>query len=298
MNREHLADLADLVVVAEEGSFTRAAARLGMSQPALSAKIRRLEARLGVRLLSRTTRNVAPTEAGERFMQHVRAGLAEIDAGFVEIGDAREKPAGTVRLTTGEFDVESVLWPKLLPLLRKYPDINIEICSNNNLVDLVAERFDAGIRFGDQVAQDMISVRIGPDIRMLVVGAPNYLDAHDPLDKPSDLTAHQCINMRMLTVGNLYAWELEKDGKEERVRVSGQLTFNRIMDIRQAAIDGFGLAYLPDEYVAPMLEDGRLRSVLDDWCPPYPGFHLYYPSRRQPSSAFTLVADALRHRNG
>lgn len=298
MNRENLSDLSDLVVVAEEGSFTKAAARLGMSQPALSAKIRRLEARVGVRLLSRTTRNVAPTEAGARFIEHVRAGLAEIDVGFGEIGEARDTPTGTIRITTGEFDIESVLWPRLRPLLRDYPDINIELCSNNNLVDLVAERFDAGVRFGDQVAQDMIAVRIGPDIRMFVVGAPSYLHGRAQPQTPADLAEHSCINLRMLTHGNLYAWELEKDGKEERVRVKGQLTFNRISDIREAALDGFGLAFLPEEYVAPMLADGRLRQVMSDWSPPYTGFHLYYPSRRQPSSAFTLLVDALRYREG
>ncbi len=297
MQRGNLDDLLAFLAVARERSFTRGAAKLGVSQSALSHTIRALEARLGVRLLTRTTRSVSPTEAGERLLQTVGPRLEEIEAELGALSDYREKPAGTIRLTAVDYVVDAVLWPKLAPFLRKYPDIKLEIVVDYGLTDIVAERFDAGVRSGEQVAKDMIAVRIGPDIRMAVVGTPSYFRKHPEPEKPQDLLAHACINLRLPTHGGLYAWEFEKDGRELRVRVDGQLVFNGTDQMLNAALAGFGLAYVPEELVRPLIAKGRLRHVLEDWCPPYSGYHLYYPSRRQPSAAFALMVEALRERS-
>jgi DNA-binding transcriptional LysR family regulator len=296
MQRGSLDALLALVAVGRERSFTRAAARLGVSQSALSHTIRDLEARLGVRLLTRTTRSVAPTEAGERLLQTVGPRLEEIDAELSALGDYREKPAGTIRLTAVDYVADHLLWPKLTPLLRKYPDIKVEIVIDYGLTDIVAERFDAGVRSGEQVAKGMIAVRIGPDLRMAVVGAPSYFKTRPEPKTPQQLVDHACINLRLPTHGGLYAWEFEKGGREIRVRVDGQLTFNSTNQMLNAALAGFGLAYVPEPLVRSHLDKGRLRRVLEDWCPPFSGYHLYYPSRRQSSVAFALLVEALRHR--
>ena len=297
MQRGNLDDLLAFLAVARERSFTKGAAKLGVSQSALSHTIRALEARLGVRLLTRTTRSVSPTEAGERLLQTVGPRLEEIDAELGALSDYREKPAGTIRLTAVDYVVDAVLWPKLAPFLRKYPDIKLEIVVDYGLTDIVAERFDAGVRSGEQVAKDMIAVRIGPDIRMAVVGTPSYFRKRPEPEKPQDLLAHACINLRLPTHGGLYAWEFEKGGRELRVRVDGQLVFNGTDQMLNAALAGFGLAYVPEELVRPLIAKGRLKHVLEDWCPPYSGYHLYYPSRRQPSAAFALMVEALRERS-
>ncbi|HTE82762.1 MAG TPA: LysR family transcriptional regulator [Reyranella sp.] len=285
------------LAVARERSFTKGAAKLGVSQSALSHSIRALEARLGVRLLTRTTRSVSSTEAGERLVQTVGPRLDEIDAELGALSDYRDKPAGTIRLTAVDHVVDAVLWPKLAPFLRKYPDIKLEIVVNYGLTDIVAERFDAGVRSGEQVAKDMIAVRIGPDIRMAVVGTPSYFRKRPEPEKPQDLLAHACINLRLPTHGGLYAWEFEKGDRELRVRVEGQLVFNGTDQMLNAALSGFGLAYVPEELARPLIAKGRLKHVLEDWCPPYSGYHLYYPSRRQPSAAFALMVEALRERS-
>jgi DNA-binding transcriptional LysR family regulator len=295
MAGENFHDLAAFVAVAEERSFTRAAARLGVSQSALSQTVRGLEARLGLRLLTRTTRSVAPTEAGERLLRTAGPRFEEINAELAALGELREKPAGTIRLTSTENAAEAVLWPALKTLLPDYPDIKVEIVIDYGLTDIVAERYDAGVRFGEQVAKDMIAVRIGPDIRMAVVGAPAYFAKRPPPRAPQDLTAHACINLRLPAHG-LYAWEFERNGRALRVRVEGQLAFNTTALILNAAVAGFGLAYLPEQQVRKHLESGELVRVLANWCPPFSGYHLYYPSRRQPSPAFALLVDALRHR--
>ena len=296
MDRKVFEDLLAFVAVARERSFTKAAARLGVSQSALSHTIRELEARLGVRLLARTTRSVAPTQAGERLMQTVAPRLEEIESEIDSLSELREKPAGTIRISATDHVADTVLWPKLTQLLRQYPDIKVEITIEYGLTDIVAQRFDAGVRSGEQVAKDMIAVRIGPDLRIAVVAAPSYFEGR-PLPKtPQDLVAHRCVNLRLPTHGGLYAWEFEKDGRELNVRVEGQLVFNGTNQMLKAALDGFGLAYVPEELAQPHIAAGRLVRVLDDWCPPYPGYHLYYPSRRQSSAAFALLVEALRHR--
>jgi DNA-binding transcriptional LysR family regulator len=268
-----------------------------VSQSALSQTVRGLEARLGVRLLTRTTRRVAPTEAGERLLRTVAPRLAEINAELVALGELRDKPAGTVRITATENAAEAVLWPVLERLLPNYPDLKVEIIIDYGLTDVVAERVDAGVRFGEQVAKDMIAVRIGPDLRMAVVGSPAYFAKHPPPRTPRDLTAHNCINLRLPAHG-FYAWEFERNGRELRVRVDGQLVFNASALILKATLAGFGLAYFPEQRVQEHLARGELVRVLGNWCPPYSGYHLYYPSRRQPSAAFALVVDALRYRAG
>ena len=297
MQRGNLDDLLAFLAVARERSFTKGAAKLGVSQSALSHTIRAVETRLGVRLLTRTTRSVSPTEAGERLLQTVGPRLEEIEAELGALSDFREKPAGTIRLTAVDYVVDAVLWPKLAPFLRKYPDIKLEIVVDYGLTDIVAERFDAGVRSGEQVAKDMIAVRIGPDIRMAVVGTPSYFRKRPEPEKPQDLLAHACINLRLPTHGGLYAWEFEKGGRELRVRVDGQLVFNGTDQMLNAALAGFGLAYVPEELARPLIAKGRLKHVLEDWCPPYSGYHLYYPSRRQPSAAFALMVEALRERS-
>lgn len=296
MRREDLVDLNAFMAVAEEKSFTRAAARLGTSQSALSHTVRRLEARLEVRLLTRTTRNVAPTEAGERLLAKLGPALAEIDAELASLRELRDKPSGTIRITTAKHAATSLLWPKLRDLLAEYPDIHVELSIDSGFADVVSGRFDAGVRLGEAVARDMIAVRIGPDLRMAAVASPAYLEGKQLPRTPQDLAEHRCINLRMVTSGGVYAWELEKDGREVRVRADGQLTFNEVDLIRQAALDGFGIAFLVEDHFAQAIAEGRLVRVLEDWCPPFPGYHLYYPSRRHSSPAFAVLADALRFR--
>ena len=296
MQREDLSDLTAFVVVAEEQSFTRAAAKLGTSQSALSHTVRRLETRLGVRLLTRTTRRVAPTQAGERLLRTLRPAFDEIAAELASLGEMRERPAGTIRITTSAHAAMSVLWPVLEKLLPGYPDIQVELNIESRLTDIVAERYDAGVRLGEQLAKDMVAVRIGPDLRMAVVAAPAYLAAHPAPRTPQDLAGHRCINLRQQTLGGLYAWEFEHDGRELKVRVEGQLAFNDVGMILKAAAAGFGLASVLEDHVEADLAAGRLVRVLEDWCPPFPGYHLYYTSRRQPSAAFALLVEALRYR--
>lgn len=296
MQRGTANDLLAFVAVTEERSFTRAAARLGVSPSALSHTIRGLEERLGLRLLTRTTRSVAPTEAGERLFRSVGPRLAEIEAELAALSALRETPAGTVRLTAGEHAATSLLWPALTRLLPRYPDIRVEVDIDNRLTDIVSERFDAGVRLGEQVAKDMVAVRIGPDLRMVVVAAPACLARRPPPRTPHELTGHDCINFRLPSSGGLYAWEFARGGRELRVRVEGPLIFNSLEMIRQAALAGFGLGYLPEDMVAADIAAGRLVLLLEDWCPPFPGYHLYYPSRRQPTPAFAVLVEALRHR--
>jgi DNA-binding transcriptional LysR family regulator len=296
MARENLNDLLAFVAVARECSFTRAAAQLGVSQSALSQTIRALEARLGLRLLTRSTRSVALTEVGERLLESVGPRLEGIEADIAALTELREKPAGTIRINATENAIRVALWPVLAKLLPEYPDIKVEIVVDYGLTDIVAERFDAGIRPGEIVAKDMIAVRLAPDMQMAVVGAPAYLEQRSKPRIPQELTGHSCINLRTATHGGLYAWEFEKGGRELRVRVEGQLVFNTASLIHLAALAGLGLAYLPEEQVQSHLADGRLVRVLKDWCPPFSGYHLYYPSRRQPSAAFALLVDALRYR--
>src|SRR5580658_356950 len=296
MPRTDLNDIVAFMAVARERSFTRAAAQLGVSQSALSQTLRGLEGRLGLRLLTRTTRSVAPTEAGERLLRATGPRLEEIEAELAALSELRDKPSGTIRITAHDHAIRAVLWPALEKLLPDYPDIKVEIVIDYGLTDIVAERYDAGVRAGEMVAKDMIAVRIGPDMRSAVVGAPSYF-ARRPRPKiPQDLTSHGCINLRLPTHGGLYAWEFEKGKRDRRVRVDGQLVFNGTAPMLDAALAGAGLAYLPEDAVREYLDDGRLIRVLADWCPPYSGYHLYYPSRRQPTPAFTLFVDALRYR--
>jgi DNA-binding transcriptional LysR family regulator len=289
-------DVVAFVSVARERNFTKAAAKLGVSQSALSHTIRALEARLGVRLLARTTRSVAPTEAGERLMAVVAPRFDEIDAELAALSELRDKPAGSIRITAGEQAANSILWPAVARLLPDYPDIKVEIIVDQGLTDIVSERYDAGVRLGEQVDKDMIAVRIGPDMRMAVVGAPSYFARRPKPKTPHDLTEHNCVNLRLPTYGGLYAWEFEKAGRELKVRVDGQLVVNTI-DLRlKAVLAGLGLICLPEEQVSGLLACGELIRVLADWCPPFSGFHLYYPSRRQPTPAFVLLLEALRYR--
>jgi DNA-binding transcriptional LysR family regulator len=296
MPRANLNDLLAFLAVAKEGSFTRAAAKLGVSQSALSHTIRGLEERLGLRLLIRTTRRVSPTEAGERLLHTVGPRLEEIEAELEALSELRQKPAGTIRITAIDYAAETVLWPKLVKLLREYPDIKVEIIIDYGLTDIVAKRYDAGVRLGEQVAKDMIAVRIGPDMRMAVVGAPSYFRERSPPRAPQDLIGHNCINLRLPTHGGLYAWEFEKGDRELKVRVEGQLVFNATAQMLNAALAGFGLAYVPEDLIQKHLAKGRLIRVLGDWCPPFSGYHLYYTSRRQPTPAFALLVNALRYR--
>ena len=296
MLRENLNDVLAFLAVARDRSFTRAAAKLGVSQSALSHTIRRLEARLGLRLLARTTRSVAPTEAGERLLGALGPRFDETEAELAGLSELRDKPAGTVRITSGEHAAEAILWPALAKLLPRYPDIKVELNIDYGLTDIVAERYDAGVRLGEQVAKDMIAVRIGPDFRMAVVGAPSYFARRPKPKHPQDLTAHDCINIRLPTYGSIYAWEFEKRGRALKVRVEGQLVFNNIALRVNAALAGLGLAYLSEDQVRQHVAEGRLVRVLGDWCPPFSGYHLYYPSRRQAAPAFALLVEALRYR--
>lgn len=297
MQRTNLNDLVAFLTVARERSFTRAAAKLGISQSSLSHIIRDLETRLGIRLLTRTTRSVSPTEAGEHLLNSVGPRLEEVEAELSSLGDLREKPSGTIRITAIDFATDTILWPKLQEFLRNYPDIKVEIITDYGLTDIVAGRYDAGVRSGEQIAKDMVAVRIGPDMRMAVVGTPPYFRNKSNPKKPQDLISHNCINLRLPTHGGLYAWEFEKGGRELRVRVDGQLTFNGTPQMLNAALSGFGLAYVPEELARPHIAKGRLKRVLEEWCPPYSGYHLYYPSRRQHSAAFALLVEALPYKD-
>lgn len=296
MHRENFDSLAAFVAVAEERSFTRAAVRLGVTQSALSQTVRGLEASLGIRLLNRTTRNVSPTAAGERLLRAVAPRFEEINAELAAVSALRDKPAGTIRLTSTENAAEAVLWPALARLLPQYPDIKVEIIIDYGLTDIVAEQLDAGVRPGETVAKDMIAVPIGPEMRMAVVGSPAYFTSHPPPRTPRDLTAHDCINLRLPAHRGMYVWEFARNGRDLRVRVDGKLVFNTAALILHAALAGFGLAYLTEQQVQKHLDSGELVRVLANWCPPFPGYHLYYPSRRQPSAAFSVLVEALRYR--
>jgi Transcriptional regulator len=294
MQRANINDIIAFLAVARERSFTKAAAKLGVSQSALSHTIRGLEERLGLRLLTRTTRSVAPTEAGDRLLNSVGPCFDEIDAELAALSALRDKPAGNIRITAGEHAVQTVLWPVMKRLLPDYPDISVEVVSDSALRDIVTERFDAGIRLGESLDKDMIALPVSPERRLVVVGAPSYFASRPKPETPSDLTNHNCINIRLQTHGGLYAWEFEKDGRSLRVRVDGQLTFNSTAAILNACLAGFGLAYLMEDMAADHIAAGRLTKVLDDWSPPFAGYHLYYPSRRQPTPAFGVLIDALR----
>ena len=296
MPLQNFNDLACFAAIAKARSFTKAAAQIGVSQSALSQTIRNLEARLGLRLLTRSTRSVAPTEAGERLLQTIASRFEEIETALVSLSELREKPAGSIRITAGEHAAMSVLQPALRKILPRYPEIRIEIIVDYGLTNIVAEKIDAGVRLGEQVAKDMIAVRIGPDLRMAVVGAPSYFKRRPIPKTPQDLATHNCINIRLPTYGGLFPWDLEKNGREVNVRVEGQLVFNN-MGLRLAsALQGLGLAYMPEDLALPYLANRRLIRVLEDWCPPFPGYHLYYPSRRHSSPAFGILVEALRFR--
>ena len=296
MLHDNVNDLVAFITVANERSFTRAAARLGISQSALSQTIRNLEERLDVRLLNRTTRRVTPTEAGERLRQAIGPRFEEIEAELQALDELRSQPAGTIRLTATDYAADTLLLPKLAEFLPQYPGIKVEIIIDYGLTDIVAERYDAGVRPGEGIAKDMIAVRIGPDIRMAVVGSSSYFESRPRPERLQDLTEHRCINLRLPTRGGLYAWEFEKDGRELNVHVDGQVTFNGTRQMLDAALAGLGLAYVPADLARPHIDAGRLKQVLADWCPPYAGHHLYYPNRRQSSRAFRLLVDALRYR--
>ncbi|PZR07934.1 MAG: LysR family transcriptional regulator [Azospirillum brasilense] len=296
MVKAKLDDLSALLAVARERSFTRAAAKLGVSPSALSQTVREVEARLKLRLLTRTTRSVSPTQAGERLLRNVGPRLDEIDAELAALSEFSEKPSGTIRISATENAAMSVLMPVLGPLLSEYPDIKVEIFVDYGLTDIAAEQFDAGVRPGETLAKGMIAVPISPPMRMAVVGSPAYFERRPQPRKPQDLTAHNCINLRLPTHGGLYAWEFEKGKREVKVRVEGQFVFNNTTLMLNAALDGLGLVYLAEQHVQPYVTDGRLVRVLEDWCEPFSGYHLYYPSRRQPTPAFALIVDALRYR--
>ena len=296
MRREELGSLAMFMAVADEGSFTKAAGKLGISQSALSHSLRRLEARLGLRLLTRTTRSVAPTLAGERLIETLRPALQDIDQKLVALTELRDRPAGTVRITTSSHAANTLLWPAINRLTAENPDINVEVNIEGGLVDIVAERYDAGIRLGERLEQDMIAVPISPRLRMAAVASPLYLNGKTIPETPYDLAHHNCINLRLPTSGGLYSWEFERDGKEIRVKTQGQLVFNDINLIVEAALTGHGIAFMLEDHVKDHLSSGALMQILEEWCEPFDGYYLYYPSRRQPSPAFTLVLDALRYK--
>lgn len=296
MKREDLNDMLWFLAVAEERSFTKAAARLGTSQSTLSQTIKRLEYRLGLRLLARTTRSVAPTDAGERLMRALAPRIADIEADIDALMVIRDKPSGNVRITLADYALESVVWPKLRPVMVQYPDIKLELNCDNGMNNIVEERFDAGVRLGESVDKDMIAVRISPDWRLVVVGSPGYFAQHSAPEHPEQLIHHNCINQRHISSGGLYAWEFEKDGRELRIRVEGQLTFNGSYAQVDAALSNYGLAYLPESIAQPHIASGKLVQALDDWSPMFSGYYLYYPSRRQNSPAFSVIVDALRMR--
>ena len=296
MARENLNDLIVFLAVARDRSFTRAATRLGVSQSALSHTIRDLEARVGVRLLTRTTRSVSMTDAGEALFQAVAPRIDEITAQLAALSDFRDKPAGVVRITATEHPIDTIIWPKLRQVLPDYPDIRVELSVDYGLSNIVEERYDIGVRYGDQVAKDMIAVRISPDVRMAMVAAPAYLDGRKPPKKPQDLLDHDCVTLRLATAKGIYAWELKKGKNAVLARVNGRITCNTQPHMVQAALDGFGIAFVTEDVVLEHVRTGNLRIVMPDWCPVFPGYHAYYPSRRPASRAFTVVIDALRHR--
>jgi len=297
VSRESINDLTAFTEVARECSFTRAAAKMGVSQSALSHTIRQLEARLGVRLLTRTTRAVSLTAAGERLLDGIGPHIDEISAHIEALSALKDKPAGTIRISAADYAISHVLWPKLRKFLPQYPDIKVELILDNGLTDIVTERYDAGVRMGEHLAKDMISARIGPDFSLAVVGSPSYFAEHVVPAHPKDLVAHTCINFRLPSSGGLYVWEFEENGQEIRIRVDGQLVFNNTFNALEATLDGFGLSYIPLEIAKPYVEDGRLQHVLREFSPPWDGYYLYYPSRRQSSPAFAALLEALRHRN-
>jgi DNA-binding transcriptional LysR family regulator len=296
MLRENVTDLIAFVAVARERSFTRAAGQLGVSQSALSHTIRGLEERLGLRLLTRTTRSVSTTPAGDRLLRTIAPNFAEIETELRALAELRDTPAGTIRITAPDFAVEGLLWPKLMPVIRDFPEVELEIIVDYNLTDIASEQFDAGIRYGDRVSDGMIAQRIGPDVRLVCVATPGYFETRGRPKVPQDLTGHNCINVRLPSHGGLYAWEFEKDGKETRIHTPGQLIFNSIGPMIASCLDGIGIAFMPDFYVADHLASGRLQTVLEDWSQPFSGLHLFYPSRRHASPAFKLLLDALRYR--
>lgn len=296
MRRENVNDLLAFLAVARERSFTKAAAKLGVSQSALSHTVRGLETRLGLRLLTRTTRSVSATEAGERLVKNIGHRFEEIEAELEALSELRDKPGGTIRISATEHAVNTILTPALAKFLPQYPDIKVDTTVDLGLIDIVAQRYDAGVRSGEQVAKDMIAVRIGPDLRWAAVATPAYFAKRGEPKKPQDLTQHNCINLRLPTYGGLYAWEFEKGGRELRVRVEGQLTFNGTSERVNAALGGLGVAFVPEDLVLPHIAAGRLKRVLEDWCAPSEGYHLYYPSRRQHSAAFMLFVEAIRYR--
>lgn len=296
MLRENVTDLIAFAAVARERSFTRAAGQLGVSQSALSHTIRGLEERLGLRLLTRTTRSVSTTPAGDRLLRTIAPNFAEIETELRALAELRDTPAGTIRITAPDFAVEGLLWPKLMPVIRDFPEVELEIIVDYNLTDIASEQFDAGIRYGDRVSDGMIAQRIGPDVRLVCVATPGYFETRGRPKVPQDLTGHNCINVRLPSHGGLYAWEFEKDGKETRIHTPGQLIFNSIGPMIASCLDGIGIAFMPDFYVADHLASGRLQTVLEDWSQPFSGLHLFYPSRRHASPAFKLLLDALRYR--
>jgi DNA-binding transcriptional LysR family regulator len=297
MQRDELVDLNAFLMVADEQSFTRAAAKLGTSQSALSHRIRRLETRLGIRLLARTTRKVAPTEAGDRLLATLRPALDSISTQLGSLSELSQRPAGNIRITAAQHAVDTVLWPALEKLLPDYPDIHIELSIDSGFADIVTQRFDAGVRLGEALDKDMIAVPVGPDLRMAIIGAPAYFEGRHIPRTPQDLANHACINLRLLSAGGFYPWELEKDGRELRVRVEGQLAFDNVGMIIRAAKAGYGLGFVMEDQIMPDIATGKLVRVLEDWCPPFSGYHLYYPSRRQPSAAFVLLVERLRYRD-
>ncbi|WP_323144961.1 LysR family transcriptional regulator [Massilia phyllosphaerae] len=296
MARDNINDILVFLAVARERSFTRAAAKLGMTQSALSHTVRALEERLGVRLLTRTTRSVSPTEAGERLMQNVAPRLEEIEAEIAAVSDLGDRPAGTIRITAIDHVIDSVLWPRLAPILPQYPDLHVEMSSDYRIVDIAAERYDIGVRHGDQVDKDMIAVRLTPDVQMMIVAAPAYFEWHAVPTTAQELMKHNCINLRLASSGGLYAWELRHAGRDLEVQVRGQTVFTNVYHMLSAALSGVGVTYLPESLVGPYLQSGRLVSVMPDWCAVFPGLHAYYPSRRQASRALALVIDTIRHK--
>jgi DNA-binding transcriptional LysR family regulator len=294
MARENINDLLVFLSIARERSFTRAAAKLGVSQSALSHTIRALEARVGVRLLTRTTRSVSTTEAGESLLEVIAPRIEEIEAKLLSLSEFRDKPTGIIRITAADHPLDTVVWPKLRKVLPQFPDLRIEVSADYRLADIVDERYDIGVRYGDQVAKDMIAVRISEDVPTAMVASPGYLKAHRMPRSPQDLLQHNCITLRLATAQSLYAWELKKGKHETQARVSGQITCNTQPQMVQAALDGFGIAFVCEDVVREHMESGRLQSLMDDWCPIFPAYHAYYPSRRQASRAFTVVIDALR----
>jgi DNA-binding transcriptional LysR family regulator len=294
MARDNINDILVFLAVARERSFTKAAAKLGVTQSALSHIVRSLEARLGVRLLTRTTRSVSPTEAGERLLQNVGPRLEEIEAEIAAISDLGDKPAGLVRITAIDHVINTVLWPRIGPILLLYPDLHVEISSDYRMVDIAAERYDIGVRYGDQVEKDMIAVRLTADEPMMIVGSPAYFEWRPMPTSLKELLKHNCITLRLASSGGIYAWELQHEGQDVEAKVRGQAVFTNAYHMLHAALSGCGLALLPESLAGPHVREGRLVSVMPDWCPTFPGMHAYYPSRRHTSRALALVIDAIR----